>query len=114
MRSDYPKIIGKIVTVEIERPSGSCHPEYPDLVYPINYGFVPGLLAEDGEEQDAYILGLDGPVEKTEGKVIAVWRRENDAEDKWIVSANMQNFDDEQILKQIDFQERFFKGKLLR
>ena len=36
---------------------GSYHPEHKDMYYPINYGYVEGVLAPDGEEQDAYILG---------------------------------------------------------
>jgi inorganic pyrophosphatase len=49
-------LIGKTVVVEIDRPLGSKHPQH-DLVYELNYGFVPGLLAPDGEFLDAYILG---------------------------------------------------------
>ena len=48
--------LGKEVTVEIDRPVGTHHPKHPDIVYPINYGFVPGIIAGDGEEQDVYIL----------------------------------------------------------
>ena len=54
-------MIGDIVTVVVDRPLGSRHPEHPDLVYPVNYGFIPGILAGDGEEQDAYILGVEQP-----------------------------------------------------
>ena len=38
---------------------GSYHPEHKDMYYPINYGYVEGIMAPDGEEQDAYILGGD-------------------------------------------------------
>ena len=36
-----------------------CHPEYKDMYYPINYGYIEGVMAPDGEEQDAYILGVN-------------------------------------------------------
>lgn len=52
-------MLGKIVTVTVDRPLGSCHPEHPDLYYPINYGFIEGTIAADGEEEDAYILGVN-------------------------------------------------------
>ena len=55
-------MIGKIVTVTVDRPLGSSHPDYPDMIYPVNYGYVAGVRAPDGEEQDAYILGIDTPV----------------------------------------------------
>ena len=61
-------MIGDIVTVTVDRPLGSYHPKYKDLYYPINYGYIEGIIAPDGEEQDAYILGVDKPVEKFTGR----------------------------------------------
>ena len=58
-------VIGKTVTVTVDRPLGSYHPEHRDMYYPINYGYVEGIIAPDGEEQDAYILGVDKAVDKT-------------------------------------------------
>ncbi len=114
MRSDYPDIIGKIVSGKIDRPLGSSHPRYPDMIYPINYGYVDDIYAEDGEKQDVYLLGIDIPVSEFIGRVIAVYRRIEDVEDKWIVSYNGEDLSDEQILKQIHFQEQYFRGRLLR
>ena len=107
-------IIGKNVKGIIDRPIGSHHPRHPENIYPINYGFVEGIIAPDGAEQDVYVLGTDKPICKFEGKVIAVYHRFNDVEDKWIVSIEGNNYSDEEILKMIDFQERYFKGKLIR
>ena len=53
-------IIGATVTVTVDRPLGSYHPEYKDMYYPINYGYIEGVMAPDGEEQYAYILGVNG------------------------------------------------------
>ena len=114
MRNDYPGIIGKIVHGKIDRPLGSHHPRHPEMVYPINYGYVENVFAEDGAEQDIYLFGINIPVEKFEGRVIAVYRRFDDIEDKWIVSLSDKNFSDEEILKQIQFQEQYFHGELLR
>ena len=33
-------MIGKIVRVTVDRPLDSCHPEYPDLRYSVNYGIL--------------------------------------------------------------------------
>ena len=35
------------------------HPEHTDMYYPINYGYVEGVMAPDGEEQyfDSKIMG---------------------------------------------------------
>ena len=65
-------MLGTIVTVTVDRPMGSRHPRYPDLYYPINYGYISGTVAADGEEIDAYILGVDEPTDQFTGRVIAV------------------------------------------
>ena len=59
------KLLGKVVTVQVDRPVGYLH---GDILYPINYGFVPGLMGGDGEEQDAYILGVDTPLSDSTGR----------------------------------------------
>ena len=62
--------IDSIVTVTIDRPLGSCHPKYPDLYYPVNYGYVDGVIAPDGEGQDAYVLGITEPLSEFYGRVL--------------------------------------------
>ncbi len=114
MRNDYPDIIGKIVCGKIDRPLGSSHPRYPNIIYPVNYGYVEDVNAEDGEKQDVYLLGIDIPVSGFTGRVVAVYRRIDDVEDKWIVSYDGEELSDELILKQIHFQEQYFRGELLR
>ena len=61
--------IGKMVAVEIDRPAGSKHPEH-ELVYEASYGFVPDIMAPDGEFLDAYILGEAEPLSRFEGECI--------------------------------------------
>ena len=107
-------IIGKNIKGKIDRPIGSVHPKYSNMIYPINYGYVEGIFARDGEEQDVYVLGTNKPLQTFEGKVIAVYHRFNDMEDKWIVSLNGENYSDEEILNAIYFQEKYFKGELIR
>ena len=33
--------LGKTVNIKIDRPIGSMHPKHPELIYPINYGYIP-------------------------------------------------------------------------
>lgn len=113
-KPDYSSIIGSMVPVKIDRQAGSVHPHHPGMVYPVNYGYVEGVLAGDGEEQDVYVLGTDKPLDKCEGKVIAVFHRFNDVEDQWIISLDGNDIPDEKILGDISFQEQFFYGKLYR
>ncbi len=74
-------MIGNIVKVIVDRPMGSYHPNHKDIFYSINYGYIEGIIAPDGEEQDAYILGIDKPVKEFVGKIIAIIHREDDVEE---------------------------------
>ena len=58
MDADKRSAAKNTVAVTVDRAIGTCHPEYPDMRYPINYGFIKGIMAPDGEEQDAYIIGI--------------------------------------------------------
>ena len=102
-------MLGKIVRVIVDRPTGSYHPNYKEMVYPINYGYVEGIIAPDGEEQDAYILGVDEPVGEFTGEVIAIIHRLNDVEDKLVVAPSGAEFSLEEILAQTAFQEKYFE-----
>ncbi len=107
-------VIGASVEGHVDRPLGTAHPDYPTMVYPINYGYVDGIMAEDDEEQVVYILGSDKPLTTYKGEIIAVYHRTNDNEDKWIVSLGDRDYADEEILEAIHFQEKYFEGELLR
>ena len=106
-------MIGKIVKVIIDRPLGSRHPVYRDTVYPLNYGYIEGLTAGDGEYQDAYVLGVDHAAEAFTGRVIAVIHRLNDVEDKLVVAPDGVEFSQEEIEEQVHFQVRYFKHSIL-
>ena len=110
---DFTDIIGKYVTGTIDRPLGSVHPRCKDLVYPVNYGYVNGVMAGDGAEQDVYYLGETAPVTEFSGKIIAVAHRFNDVEDKWIVAKDGTTFTKEQIEQAINFQEKFFDTEII-
>lgn len=105
-------MLGKTVKVLVDRPLGSGHPKYPDMIYPVNYGFVPGILAPDGEEQDAYILGVDQPVAEFTGRVIAIIHRFDDVEEKWVVAPEGLLCTKEEILRQVFFQEQYFHTEI--
>ncbi len=106
-------MIGKKVTVTVDRPLGSYHPEHKDIYYPVNYGYIEGIIAPDGEEQDAYILGINEPVETFTGIIIAVIHRNDDVEEKWVVAPEGVTFSKEEIWKQVEFQEQYFDSEIL-
>lgn len=112
-RADYADVLGRRVHCVMDRPLGSAHPRYPDMIYPVNYGCVPGILAGDGAEQDVYILGPTVPLETFDGTVIAVIHRFDDCEDKWVVAAEGVSYTAEEIRKAVNFQERYYTSELI-
>jgi inorganic pyrophosphatase len=105
-------LIGETVKVTVDRPLGSYHPEHKDMYYPINYGFVEGIMAPDGEEQDAYIIGVETPVKEFVGKVIAVIHRKDDVEEKWVVASEGSVFTREQIWEKVLFTEQYYDSEI--
>lgn len=98
-------LLGQPVHVEVDRPIGYVH---GDMVYPVNYGYIPGVMAGDGEAQDAYILGVTEPLAAFDGRVVGAIRRCDDCEDKLIVAPDGILFHQAQIAEAVHFQERFF------
>ncbi|MBN2052059.1 inorganic diphosphatase [Candidatus Woesearchaeota archaeon] len=107
------QFLGKKVTITIDRPLGSKHPKH-GFEYPVNYGYVKGMKAPDGEEVDAYVLGVDKSLKIFTGKCIAVIHRTDDDDDKLIVVPEGKDFSDDEIIKQVDFQEKWFKSEVVR
>ena len=99
------ELLGKTVRVVVDRPIGYRH---GDILYPVNYGYIPGILAGDGEEQDAYILGVSEPLSEFDGRVVGAIRRKNDVEDKLIVAPEGTVFHQGQIAEAVNFQEQYF------
>ena len=108
--NDY---LGKNVSIVIDRKLGTKHPKH-GFIYMVNYGYVPNTISGDGEELDAYLLGVFEPVDEFIGKVIAVIHRTNDDDDKLVVSVNGKNYSDDAIRALTEFQERYFKSVIIR
>jgi len=107
------QFLGRHLTIVIDRPLGSTHPEHPELVYKLNYGFVPGIPAPDGEALDAYIYGVKTPMRRFTGTVIGVVHRRNDVEDKLIVAPSGMIAYEPQLTEAVHFQEQYFDTSLI-
>ena len=105
--------LGKIVEVKMDRVMGSKHPKH-GFIYPVNYGYIPNTISGDGEELDAYVLGVFEPVENFKGKVIAIIHRINDNDDKLVVVPENKNYTDQQIRALTEFQEQWFESEIVR
>ncbi len=91
---------------------GSRHPEH-GFIYPVNYGYIPSTLAEDGEEIDAYVLGEFEPLDSYEGVVIGIILRNDDNENKLVVSRYVDRYGADKIRALTEFQGRFFDSHVI-
>lgn len=105
--------IGKEVEVTVDRKIGSKHPKY-GFIYPVNYGYIAGVEAPDGEELDAYYLGATEPLDFVVGSCIAVIHRKDDDDDKLVVVPIGTQLADKEILAATRFQEQWFDCKIIR
>lgn len=100
--------LGKEVEVAIDRPLGSAHPKYSDMIYPVNYGYIPNTVGGDGEEMDVYLLGVNEPVKACNAKIVGIIHRLDDIEDKLVASLDGKKFTEEEIRNAIMFQEKYY------
>ena len=111
---DYSKMIGHEYEITIDRPLGSVHPKFDDIIYPVNYGYIERIKAGDGDDVDVYVLGSDKPIDKIRAKIIAIVHRTDDNEDKLVAAIDDKSYSATDIESAIKFQEKFFEHKLIR
>ena len=90
--------LGKEVEVEFDRPLGSKHPKH-GFIYEVNYGYIKGIKAPDGEDLDAYYLGTEQSLEKAKGVVRAIIHRLDNDDDKLVVMSESIFMTDDEIEK---------------
>ena len=74
--------------IVIDRPGGTPHPRFPDVVYPFDYGFLDGTGAIDGDGVDCWRGSLD--TLRVTGAVITVDLHKADSEVKWLVGCTAE------------------------
>ncbi|MDD4113929.1 MAG: GrpB family protein, partial [Herbinix sp.] len=104
--------LGKTVEIKMDRPIGSTHPKHAEIIYPINYGYIQGVLGGDGAELDVYLLGVANPVKEYKARVIAIVHRHNDVEDKLVAAPEGISFTQMEIANAIHFQEQFYESEI--
>ncbi len=105
-------LLGQEVDIIMDRPVGTRHPKHPDIVYPINYGYIDGMLSADGEGIDVYLLGIHEPLATCRAKIIAIIRREDDIEDKLAAAPLGMDFSETEIAEAVHFQEQFYNSSV--
>jgi coenzyme F420-0:L-glutamate ligase/coenzyme F420-1:gamma-L-glutamate ligase len=86
MNTEFWDYLDRLVAeghIIVERPRGSVHPRYPELIYPLDYGYLEGIFGGDGAELDVWIGSLS--LEKPDALAMTVDLHKRDAEIKLLL-----------------------------
>ena len=85
-RANFWRSLDELVAsghVEFDRPKGSRHPRWPDIIFPLDYGYLEGVRSSDGDMLDVWVGSL--PERRVTGIVCTVDLHERDSEVKVLV-----------------------------
>lgn len=72
--------------IKIDRPMGSRHPKWPEIVYPLDYGYLEGSVSGDGNETDVWVGSL--PDREITAVAVTVDLHKRDSEIKLLVGCS--------------------------
>ncbi|HMB22037.1 MAG: inorganic pyrophosphatase [Chloroflexota bacterium] len=56
--------------VIIDRPKGSTHPRYPEVIYPLDYGYLENTTASDGGGIDVWLGSLNTTMNRIDAQTL--------------------------------------------
>lgn len=73
--------------IVIDRPRGSAHPRFPQILYPLDYGYLDGTSAMDGDGIDLWRGGQDTGLDtgRVTGVIVSLDGMKRDGEVKLLV-----------------------------
>ena len=87
--------------ISIDRPEGTPHPHFPDMIYPLDYGYIENTSASDGDGIDVWM----GSIQQKEltGILCTFDTFKRDAEIKLLIGCSQ---DDIQVIREFNDQMR--------
>lgn len=94
--------------IVIDRPKGSVHPQYPDFVYKIDYGYLKDTSSMDGGGIDVWVGSGD---KKIDAIMCIVDLMKRDSEIKILIGCTEE---EKQMVYQTHNETEYMKGILIR
>jgi inorganic pyrophosphatase len=93
VNDNFWRVLERLVTssrITIDRPKGSVHPRFAEIVYPLDYGFLEATTAGDGDGIDVFVGSLEsqGSEAQVTGAIMTVDLEKRDAEMKVLVGCS--------------------------
>jgi inorganic pyrophosphatase len=94
--------------ITLDRPKGSTHPRFPELIYPIDYGYINGTTSQDGGGID--VIKGDADNFKVVGLICSVDTVKKDSEIKVLFNCTQENIKTAMMM----FNNDYLRGILLK
>ena len=94
--------------IAIDRPKGSRHPKYPELIYPVNYGYLKNTSSMDGSGIDIW-SGTDNDI--IDAIICTVDLMKRDSEIKILIGCNEE---EKRLVMETHNNSEYMKGILIR
>lgn len=89
MENEFWEYLERLIensTIKIDRPKGSAHPRFPDLIYPLDYGYLKDTTSTDGGGLDVWVGGQISA--RLEGIVCTIDLNKKDIEIKLLIGCS--------------------------
>lgn len=81
LNSDFWRALDRLIAeseIVIDRPKNSHHPKYPDMIYPLDYGYLQNTSSMDGQGIDVWRGSLDDGELKAIMVIVDLWKRDSE------------------------------------
>jgi inorganic pyrophosphatase len=94
--------------IVIHRPKGSHHPRFPEIIYPVDYGYLKNTTSMDGNGIDVYRGTASSG--KIDAIICTVDLRKKDSEIKILIRCTSE---EKKIIYEFFNQNQYMKGLLI-
>ena len=108
---DFWKALDELVNgseIVIDRPRGTAHPKYPDLIYKVDYGYLKDTSSMDGGGIDVWVGSGE---KKIDAIMCIVDLKKRDSEIKILIGCTEE---EKAIVYETHNETPFMKGVLIR
>ena len=89
MENEFWEYMERLVensTIKIDRPKGSAHPHFPDMIYPLDYGYLKDTISTDGGGLDVWVGAQTSA--RLEGIICTIDLNKKDIEIKLLIGCS--------------------------
>ncbi len=81
LNPDFWRALDKLIDeseIVIDRPKDSHHPKYPDMIYPLDYGYLKNTSSMDGQGIDVWRGSIDNGGLTAIMVIVDLWKRDSE------------------------------------